>query len=258
MLLRWFDPDRLRRVVGVAVLFGLLGGVFSSLVLTATGEPVLEDALVIERSREDPTAPVLDEVVSRGVQRGPGRIAAYALAGAAFGILFGVAFVALRRRVSDPFRRASITGAILAGAITVSPWLKYPPNPPAVGDPETLAYRQRLFFILIVVSVLLLVGALHLLARLATRGWPEYQRLGAVVAAGVFTFAGLYALFPGAPDAVEMPATLVWRFRLASLGANLLVWGVLALGVGGVAALSEQRWRGDSSMSAGAEISAAQ
>ena len=33
--------------------------------------------------------------------------------------------------------------AILAGALTVMPFLKYPPNPPGVGDPAILAHRPR-------------------------------------------------------------------------------------------------------------------
>lgn len=255
-MLQWFDPHRLDRVVAVAVLAGVLGGLLSSLVLTVTGEPVLEDALVIEQSRRDPNAAVLDEVVPRDVQRGAGRIAAYAVAGGAFGILFGVAFVALKRRVADPFRRAAVAAAILAGAITVSPWFKYPPNPPAVGDPATLAYRQRLFLVLIVLSLALCFGALHLLTRLAGAGWPEHRRVPAVVAGTAIGLSALYALLPGAPDPVDMPATLVWRFRVASLGANLIVWTVLAVGVGAVAALNGQRWRDRGTASASPEASA--
>ena len=52
-----------------------------------------------------------------------------------------VGFWVMRGGQPDPFRRALVAGAVLAGAITVAPWLKYPPNPPAVGDPDTLAKR---------------------------------------------------------------------------------------------------------------------
>ena len=40
-----------------------------------------------------------------------------------------------------------------------------------------------------------------------------------------------YAVLPAAPDDVSVPATLVWRFRVASLGANLTLWTVLTLAV---------------------------
>ena len=92
--------------------------------------------------------------MSRSVQKGVGLFAAYAVSGAAFGLLFAVVFWALRRSRPDPFRRALVAGAVLAGALTVAPWLKYPPNPPAVGDPDTLAKRQLLY-----VSVICLAAA---------------------------------------------------------------------------------------------------
>jgi predicted cobalt transporter CbtA len=38
-----------------------------------------------------------------------------------------------------------------------------------------------------------------------------------------------------------VPATLVWRFRVASLGANLTLWAVLTLGVGWLVAEAARR-----------------
>ena len=119
--------------------------------------------------------------------------------------------------------------------------MKYPPNPPAVGDPETAAYRQRLYFIVIVATFAVLVGAVQLLGRLRAAGWPEHRRLAAVVVSVVVVLSAVYALLPGAPDPVPMPATLIWRYRLASLSGNLILWGVLTLGFSLAAAAHTQR-----------------
>jgi predicted cobalt transporter CbtA len=54
-------------------------------------------------------------------------------------------------------------------------------------------------------------------------------------------FAIALAVLPPAPDAVDAPATLIWRFRLASLGGNLLLWSVLTVGFGVLAAESCRR-----------------
>ena len=35
---------------------------------------------------------------------------------------------------------------------------------------------------------------------------------------------------------VTLPATLIWRFRLASLGGNAVLWGLLSVGFGLVVA----------------------
>jgi hypothetical protein len=51
------------------------------------------------------------------------------------------------------------------------------------------------------------------------------------------------AVLPGALDAVEVPATLVWQFRLASLGGGLLLWTLLILGFGWIVAEADHRRR---------------
>ncbi len=53
-----------------------------------------------------------------------------------------------------------------------------------------------------------------------------------MVAVVVVPFALAFALLPGAPDPITVPATLLWSFRLASLGGNLLLWAVITLGFG--------------------------
>jgi predicted cobalt transporter CbtA len=247
-MLRRFDPARPLSVVAGAVLLGILAGLVSAAFLSITGEPSIEDAIAIEeanaaKAAEHTGATGHEEApeVSRGAQKGPGLFGAYGLAGAAFGALFGVTFIALRRRVPRLLSRALVAGAVLGGAITVSPWLKYPPNPPAVGDPATLSERQSLYFTLIVLTLVVLFCAAQLSARLRTAGWVDDQRLLLVAVAVVVPMAVVYALMPPAPDDIAVPATLLWRFRLASLGGNLLLWGILALGFGAAATAAERR-----------------
>lgn len=234
-----FDPTRLRSVLWSAILLGALAGILASVVSTVIAEPLIEKAILIEESRADPSEPAEPPLVSRELQAGPGRFAAYALGGTAFGLLFGLTYVVLRRRHPEPLRCAVLTGAILAGAITVSPWLKYPPNPPAVGDPATLAQRQQLYALLILATAVVLFGVVALAARLRAAQWAEHRRVAAVVIVGGLAVAAVLALFPPAPDPVSAPADLIWRFRLASLATNLVVWAGLALGFGVVAARSE-------------------
>src|SRR5690606_34681744 len=132
-------------------LAGLAGAAFASI----TGETSIERAIALEAAAEgaiDPSAPADpggEAVVSRSHQRGVGLFLAYALIGAAFGALLAVAAHGLRRGRPDLSRRVLLAGAILAGSVTVVPWLKYPPNPPGVGDPATLARRQSLYVLLI-------------------------------------------------------------------------------------------------------------
>ena len=48
------------------------------------------------------------------------------------------------------------------------------------------------------------------------------------------------AVLPPFSDAVDVPANLLWRFRIASLGGNLLLWSVLTVGFGAAAARRER------------------
>ena len=228
------DLSRPPSVALGAVLVGLLGGLLAALLLTFVGEPSIERAINIEleRAEAQDDGTVEPEIVSRSVQRGAGLFLAYALTGVAFGLLFAVVFWAWRGSRPDPFRRALVAGTVLAGALTVAPWLKYPPNPPAVGDPETLAERQLLYVSLICLTAVVGVAAAALSTRLRHDGWTESRRTVAVVLSVVVPLGIAMAVLPGAPDPITVPADLLWRFRLAALSGNLLLWTVITLGFG--------------------------
>jgi hypothetical protein len=138
------------------------------------------------------------------------------------------------------FRRALVAGSVLAGTMTVMPFLKYPPNPPSVGRPATLHERQLLYTSLLFLTLVVLLVAVRLSGRLRKAGWPEERRLVVVALAVVGPLLLLLSVMPAAPDPVSAPANLVWHFRLASLGGNLLLWAVLTFGFGMVASAKER------------------
>lgn len=245
---RRVDPSRLLSLAVAAAVVGLCAGVVGATFASIAGEPAVDDAIAIEEANaaaqpEDPAAAHSgDEAsVSRSDQRGVGLFGAYALSGGAFGALLALTAHGLRRGRPDPARRIVLAGVILAGAFTVAPWFKYPPNPPAVGDPGTLAERQGLYVTVICIAAALGLGATVLDRRLRAAGWPDHRRLPAVVAGVALPMLLAYALLPPAPDEVSVPATLVWRFRVASLGANLTLWATLTLGLAWLVAEAQRR-----------------
>ena len=251
-LLRRVDPSRLRSLALTAALLGLLAGLVAATFASIAGEPAIREAIEIEEeAARTAVAPhdhgATDEDdddeahVDRSDQSGIGLFSAYALTGAAFGVLLALASHALRGGRPDLLRRIGTTGAILAGALTVAPWLKYPPNPPAVGDPDTLTERQVLYVTVICLAALVGLAATVVSRRLREQGHPDHVRVPAVVATVAVPMLLAFALLPGAPDDVLVPATLVWRFRVASLGANLTLWAVLTLALGWVATTSVSR-----------------
>ena len=236
-----FDFTRPRTIVLVALLIGVLAGLGGAVFHTVATEPRVDDAIAIEEAAAEADHAMAggesdsgeDEVsVSRTDQKGAGLFLAYALTGAAFGLFLAITSMSLRTTTGGPFRRVVVSGMVLAGAITVAPWLKYPPNPPAVGDPDSVGERERLFVLLIVLAALLLAGLAHLSSRLRRAEWPDDRRVAAVVAVGLVAFAVLFAAMPSSPDPIGVPANLVWQFRLNSLTGNLLVWTLLTVGLG--------------------------
>ena len=250
-----FDPARPLAVIAAAVVAGLLAGLVSSVLLTFTAEPVIDQAIALEEAghhgaeASEPDGAAEPEIVSRSRQKGVGRFAAYGLGGAAYGVMFAVAFLLLRRRPSadgpgGALRHALLAGGLMAGAFTVMPWVKYPPNPPAVGDPNTISERQWKYLALIFLSLVVLAGAARLSAGLRDRGWTDDERLIAVGLAVVVPLGALCALLPPFSDPIEVPANLLWRFRIASLGGNLLLWSVLTMTFGAAAVRRERELSG--------------
>lgn len=229
------DPARLGSLALTAAIIGLLAGAAAATFASIAGEPAIEDAIAIEAAAAMPEPG--DDLhdggasVSRADQRGIGLFGAYGLTGAAFGALLALTTHGLRRGRPDVGRRVLVAGAVLAGGLTVAPWLKYPPNPPAVGDAATLAERQALYVGVICLAVLVGLGAVAVSRRLRDAGWPEHRRVAVVALSAAAPMLLAFALLPGAPDEIGVSAAHVWRFRLAALGANLTLWGVLVLGL---------------------------
>lgn len=207
-------------------LAGLAGSVASALVLVTLGERSIGAAIDLEEAATLPGAGH-EELYSRGTQVIGGAIGVM-LVGLLLGVVFGVVFAATRHRLgSGPmWRRARRLGVAAFVAVPLVPFLKYPANPPAVGDPETVGTRTVAYLTMVVVSVLAVVlgMAVHDRLRRAGRAEPPAQALAALVWLAVVGAA--FAVLPASPDTVNVPADLLWSFRLASIGGQAAFWAV--------------------------------
>src|SRR5712692_9065858 len=164
-------------------------------------EPVIEHAIDLEEvahaggEHETP-------VVSRDVQRG-GLLVGWALYGIFVGLIFGAGYALVQPRFGNAgLARNVFLAAIAAGwLVGVFPFLKYPANPPGVGDPETITYRQTLFLLFWVLSVggALVAGWVLRLVRARTRSAEAWV---ATLVVYVLYATLLLALMPPNPDPV--------------------------------------------------------
>jgi hypothetical protein len=214
-------------VVGLAA--GLLAFVFAKI----CGEPSVNAAIGFEAAHSAPDAHD-PELFSRAVQSTVGLGVAVLVYGTALGGLFGVVFAFAYGRLGRLDARATALVVAGAGFVTVElvPFVKYPANPPSVGNPDTIRYRTALYFAMIAISVLA-----GLLAVLLTRSWsPRLGTANAVLAAlGVFVLVVALCAggLPGVDEVpADFPATVLWQFRLASLGTQAVAWTTLGVGFG--------------------------
>ncbi|MCD9141047.1 CbtA family protein [Streptomyces albireticuli] len=206
------------------MLAGLAAGVLALIVAYLLGEPQVDSAIAFEEAHSHEHGG--EEAVSRTLQSTAGLATGILVYGVALGGIAALAFCVALGRVGRFGPRATAALVSLGALLTVYvvPFLKYPANPPAVGDPDTIAKRTTLYFLMIALSVLLAVGAVVLGKRLAPRLGAWYATVAA--AAGFVVAVGLaYAFLPAINEVPEgFSATLLWRFRLSALAMQLLLW----------------------------------
>lgn len=234
-----------RNLLVRGMLVGLAAGALAFLFAYFVGEGPIDAAIAFEEANAapDPAAAAEPELVGRTVQSTIGLLTALLLYAVAIGGFFSMAFAVAYGRVGPLGVRATAGLVALAGFVAVAlvPWLKYPANPPATGAPETISQRTSLYLIMIVI-------ALAALALAVSVGRSQAVRLGAwngaVVGGAVFVavVAVAHVLLPSIEEIPEgFSPILLWNFRLASLGTQVVVWTTLGLGFGALVEAATRR-----------------
>jgi hypothetical protein len=213
-------------------LAGAVAGLIASVVAYLWVEPVLDRAIALEGATG--AGPV-----SRETQKLLGMPIGFVLTGVALGLIFALVWRVLPT-ATTPWRRSVGLGVAAFLALAAVPQLRYPANPPGVGDPGTLADRTGGYLLAVALGVVVVSGAYAALRALARRGWPEPTRQAAVAVGAVAVLAVGYLLLPDSGDAVDVPASLVWDFRVRSLAVLALLYLLLGAVFG---ALTERSTR---------------
>ena len=226
------------RLILRGLLCGLVAGLLAFGFARAFGEPLVDRAIAFEtaldEAKGEPSAP---EIVSRETQAGLGLFTGTLVVGTALGGLFALVFAVLHGRLGASNARETAALLAVAGFVVLAlvPTLKYPANPPSIGDPGTIGLRTALYFELIAISIA--AGALGTaLARMMSAAWSTFD----AALAGVALFCGLVGvalwLMPTIDEVPEhFSAVLLWRFRVASLGLQAVIWATIGIGFGALA-----------------------
>ncbi len=235
--------------MGALLVRGMIAGLIASLLAfgfaKVIGEPHIDRAIAFEEAAHPPVAgeAAEPELVSREVQASAGLLTGVALYGTALGGVFALAYAFISGRLLHlpPRSTALVIAAIGFLVLYFVPYLKYPANPPAVGQGETIGYRTQLYFAMVVFSLLALTIAVSF-------GRQAFEKFGgwnaAMLGAGVYlvlVFVAAYAL-PVINEVPEtFPADLLWNFRLASMGTQFILWAAIGLLFGWLIAGDRER-----------------
>ncbi len=220
-------------ILAISLLAGLLAGLFVAAFHQIAMEPVLQRAIDLEGTLKKASGqPVEPELFSRSIQH-VGLFIGYALYGIGWGALFGVVACLLPRLTRTPFSVKQGWGLLLASCWTVGifPQLKYPANPPGVGEPTTIAFRQEVYLSTLLLSILgtFLAAIAYQALGKASQGWQRPKVRLPLVAGFYLLYIGIvYVCLPNYADPIRLPSDLMVSFRWLSVTGVLLFW--LALG----------------------------
>ena len=252
-----------RDLIGRGALCGAIAGLLTFLFGRIFAEPHIQKAIDYEAGRhaaqelidkagdEHEHAELFTRTVQANIGMGVGMIAF----GLGMGVLFALVYTVCLGRVGrlGPRPLALLVAAAGFVGLYLVPFLRYPANPPAVGEAESIQQRTSMYLLMVLCSVVFLALAVWLGQRLSARfgNWNASLLAGAafVVAIGVVMAAlpsfGLSGTGQAGATATETPLPLVdatgvirypgfpadvlFYFRLYSVAGQLLLWSAIGL-----------------------------
>ena len=234
------------RILPTALIMGLIVGLLVAAYMNIANVPVMEWAIALEgcdidragcaeqlAAGGDDEALPLSFLTSLGGQR-----IGMSVGLAVIGILYGAIFTGLYHLARmatpgwNPWAWAAIAGLLGFWGVSMYTQIKFPLNPPGIGDEGTLLARQGFQFLFIAVStisVALVLYGVSLINRSSEAGgrWVRYAGVGLAYAVVALLLA--FAV-PSVRDATPawLPPELTIMFRTFTATGHFLLWMGLA------------------------------
>lgn len=215
--------------ITITLLAGAIAGTILGAINQVAVEPFIEHAIELETQNTAQSGQIINPAefaAYRSWQRG-GEIVAGTILGLSIGSLFGIVFAYAHSSVpgSNNKKKGLIIAGIMWLVLFLMPALKYPANPPSVGDPETIYYRQSLYLAFLAISGFSALGLAFVYRKLRSL----HMRKAIIPAAYAAMMAGAYLTMPANLDPIIAPVDLVIGFRITSAITIILFWGLLGV-----------------------------
>ena len=220
--------------IAIVLVSGFVAGTIHGAVNLAIVEPYLDKAIGIENQNlfasgeAEDTPQFWVEYNSYRDWQKSGQLLAGGILGMSIGALFGIVFAYSRNSLpkGHTVKKTFVLAAIMWFTIFLIPFLKYPANPPTVGDADTVVLRQTLYLLFIAISGFSAVGFFVLYKKLQNK-----KKGFAFIGYAVF-ITTVFFIMPPSPDEVTAPMDLVNGFRTMSIIAVSTFWVAEAIILG--------------------------
>ena len=217
--------------ITITLLSGAIAGAVLGLINQGIVEPFIDKAIGIETQKQVNAGKIIDfaQQSQYRIYQKEGEIVAATVLGTSLASLFGVVFVYSRSSLagSNNKKKALILAGLMFFVLFLVPALKYPANPPAVGNPATIYYRESLFIGFIAVSGFSTLGLALLYRKLGKN--QSKRKIGIPLIIYAAIMIGAYVIFPPNPDRITIPMDLIMSFRIASVFTTSIFWGLLGI-----------------------------
>ncbi|HSB57188.1 MAG TPA: CbtA family protein [Nitrosopumilaceae archaeon] len=219
----------------IVLVSGFSAGIIHGLINLVVIEPFLDKAIGIENQNLFATGQAQDtpqfweEFNTYRVWQKQGEVIAGGILGLSMGALFGLVFAYSRPALpsQNHIKKALFLAGIMWFTIFFIPFLKYPANPPTVGDPQTIVIRTTLYVAFVALSAL---GALGF-SRVYNKVRIPSKKIIVPLVYAIY-ISVIFIIFPENPDQVIAPEDLINGFRIASASTVTMFWVLNAIILG--------------------------
>ena len=220
--------------ISIVLISGGLAGLVHGTINFAIVEPYLDQAIGLENEslfasgEAEDTLEFWAEYESYRIWQKSGQVLAGVILGLAMGSLFGIVFALSRNSLpgKNIVTKAIFLSGLMWFTLYLIPFLKYPANPPTVGEADTVVLRMILYVSFIIISGIGVIAFYKLLTKL-NKNKKYFALIGY---AGLMAIA--YIVMPDNPDEITAPMNLVNEFRFVSVLGVSSFWGSVGIILG--------------------------
>jgi len=211
--------------VAIVLISGLLAGLIHGFANIVLVEPYLDSTIGIENQRlfasgEAKDTPEFWEKFSDyRIWQKQGSIIAGVMLGISTGALFGLVFAYSRHKLptQNEMKKSLILASIMWATMFFIPFLKYPANPPTVGDPSTIMLRTNLYIAFLLMSGIGALGFSIFYSKLKSKRFLAFLGYGSFITM-------MFFIMPPYPDKITISMDLVNGFRTVSAITMTIYW----------------------------------